>query len=235
MADALRDMLFDMKATKTPKGVWFSTFMMSAPLVSATCFLAMMSPMAANAAIVDPQNFAYVSRSCLRMLSLNISFFGGIHYGLASATFDTARTPEEASAIKLQMFYSFVPAFMAYCSTNFLLFSSPLTVPVVIYSFTSLMLTQLVSLKFDHYCVSKEMAPIWFKKYRSSVFAIYMLITSLLFSIYYTHVDIIQRKNDKNRIANLKNALQLEDVDFVKMVDELKLEFDDGDLREVEQ
>ena len=74
-----------MKATKTPRGVWFSTFTMSAPLVMATSYLAVMAPMAANAAVVDPYTFAFVARTCLRMLSLNISFFGGIHYGLASA------------------------------------------------------------------------------------------------------------------------------------------------------
>ena len=130
-----------MKATKTPKGVWLSTIMMSAPLVTATGYLAMMAPMAANGTIVDPYTFAYVARSCLRLLSLNISFFGGIHYGLASAAYDTARSSEETRAIQLQMFYSFVPAVMAFCSTNFLLFSSPLTMPTVIYAFSALMLT----------------------------------------------------------------------------------------------
>ena len=85
VADHLRDMVFNMKATKTPKGVWLSTFMMSAPLVTATGYLCVMAPMATNAAMVDPYTFAYVARSCLRLLSLNISFFGGIHYGLASA------------------------------------------------------------------------------------------------------------------------------------------------------
>jgi len=79
------------------------------------------------------------------------------------------------------------------------------------------------------------MAPIWFKGYRSSLFAIYMIISSVLLGIFYSRVDQIQRKNDPNRIANLKNALQLEDVDFVKMVDELKLEFDEVDLGDVEK
>ena len=67
------------------------------------------------------------------------------------------------------------------------------------------------------------MAPLWFKGYRSTVFAIYMVITTIIFSIYYSRVDQIQRKNDPNRIENLKTALQLEDLDFVKMVDELKI------------
>jgi len=51
--------------------------------------------MAANAAIVNPDTFAYAARTCMRLLSLNIAFFGGIHYGLASATYDTARSDAE--------------------------------------------------------------------------------------------------------------------------------------------
>jgi hypothetical protein len=100
---------------------------MSAPLFTATTYLAVMTPMAANAALVDPQNFAFVARSCLRMLSLNISFFGGIHYGFAAASYDVARSESEKKAVSFQMMYSFVPAIMAYSCTNFLLFSSPIT------------------------------------------------------------------------------------------------------------
>ena len=62
-----------------------------------------------------------------------------------------------------------------------------------------------------------------------------MVITTIIFSIYYSRVDQIQRKNDPNRIEDLKTTLQLEDLDFVKMVDELKLEFDEVDLGDVEK
>ena len=97
-----RELMFNMKQPTVPKGVWFSTFLMSAPLITATTYLGVMAPMAANAALVDPANFAFVARSCLRLLSLNISFFGGIHYGLASATYDVARTEEEKKAISFR-------------------------------------------------------------------------------------------------------------------------------------
>ena len=50
----LKDMVMNMKATEVPKGVWLSTLMMSAPLFTFTGYLAFMSPMAANAAMVDP-------------------------------------------------------------------------------------------------------------------------------------------------------------------------------------
>jgi hypothetical protein len=120
-----------------------------------------------------------------------MSFIGGIHYGFASAAYDTARSEEETKRISMQMFYSFVPAIMAFASTNFMLFSCPLTVKTVVFGFTSLMLTQLISLKFDHYCVSKEMAPIWFRKYKSNIFGLYMIITTVLFSIYFSKYNLI--------------------------------------------
>ena len=62
-----------------------------------------------------------------------------------------------------------------------------------------------------------------------------MVITTIIFSIFYSRVDQIQRKNDPNRIEDLKTTLQLEDLDFVKMVDELNLEFDEVDLGDVEK
>ena len=130
-----------MKEQRTPKGVWWSTAVMSFPLFGSVGYLMMMSPMAANAALVDPNTFSYVARSCLRLLSLNLSFLGGIHYGFSSAAYDIARSEEEKRRVSLQMFYSFVPAIVSFTSTNFLLFSAHLTIPTVIFGFTSLMLT----------------------------------------------------------------------------------------------
>ncbi len=101
VADKLRDMLYNMKETKTPKGVWFSTFVMSVPLIGATGYLAALTPVVGHAHLVDANSYAYMARTCVRLLSLNISFFGGIHYGLASATYDTARTPEEERAVNI--------------------------------------------------------------------------------------------------------------------------------------
>jgi len=79
------------------------------------------------------------------------------------------------------------------------------------------------------------MAPLWFKRYRTNVFVIYMVITTVLFSIYYSNVELIQRTNDPNRIKNLKSVLELEDIDFIKMVEDLKLELNEVDLRDIEK
>ena len=224
-----------MKETNTPKGVWFSTLIMSTPLLLGTGYLAMISPFAMNAQMVDPNQFAYIARTCVRMLSLNISFFGGIHYGLATAAYDTARSDQESSQINLQLVYSFVPAIAAFSASNFLLFSMPLTQNTVMFCFSSLMLTQFLTLKFDQHCVRKEMAPVWFKKYRGQVFALYLAITSVLFFIYLNSLEQCQRTNDPNRITNLKTVMELEDLDFIKMVEELKLDFNEVDLRDIER
>ena len=101
VADNIKDMLYNMKAKETPKGVWLSTTMMSFPLFSATTYLAIMSPMAANAAIIDPNQFAFMARSCLRLLSLNIAFFGGIHFGFSSAHYEVANGDAELKRVQL--------------------------------------------------------------------------------------------------------------------------------------
>ena len=64
----------------------------------------------------------------------------------------------------------------------------------------------------------------------------YMTLTSIIFFIYYSKLDSVQRKNNhKNRIKNLKKVVELEDLDFMDMVSELKLDYDESDLRELER
>lgn len=75
-------------------------------------------------------------------------------------------------------------------------------------------------------CVEKELAPKWFLKQRSLSFSLYMIVTAILFAIYYSRIDQLQRVRDTNRITNIKSALELEDADFVQMVSELKLDYD---------
>ena len=62
-----------------------------------------------------------------------------------------------------------------------------------------------------------------------------MAITCALFAIYYNNLPSLQRKNDPNRLTNIKSAMELEDADFIKMVDDLKIDYDETDLREVER
>ena len=93
-------MLYSMKEENIPKGVKLSNVMMSAPLFSLTLYLAFLTPMAANPAVVDPVHYAFLARTAVRLLTLNISFLGGIHYGLAACTYETAVTEEEIRRIQ---------------------------------------------------------------------------------------------------------------------------------------
>ena len=58
---------------------------------------------------------------------------------------------------------------------------------------------------------------------------------SALFFIFYSRREQIQRRNDPNRISNIKTAMELEDCEFIEMVEDLKLDYDDTDLGELEQ
>ena len=113
-------------------------------------------------------------------------------------------TDQELKHIKYQMIYSFVPAALSFSFTSSLLFASPITLPAVIFSFTGLMITQLLTLQVDLKCVEKELAPHWFLRFRSVGFACYMTLTAILFLIFYSRLDFIQRKSDKNRISILR-------------------------------
>ena len=62
-----------------------------------------------------------------------------------------------------------------------------------------------------------------------------MIASSVLFAIFYTQRERLQRRNDLNRITNLKSAMELEDSDFIKMVDEMKIDYDEYDLKQIEK
>jgi hypothetical protein len=92
-----------------------------------------------------------------------------------------------------------------------------------------------VTLQVDLKCVEKEMAPRWFLKFRTVNFSLYMIITAALFAVFYSKLEQVQRKRDPNRIANIKTVMELEDADFIKMVEDMKLDYDDVDLKEIEK
>lgn len=53
--------------------------------------------------------------------------------------------------------------------------------------------------------------------------------------VFYSKLEFVQRRADKNRIQNIKSALELEDIDFIKMVNDLKIDYDESDLKEIEK
>lgn len=92
-------MVMVMKSDDIPKGVLFSQVMLSTPLVVSTAYLCLLAPMAANPLFVDPASFAYLARTSVRLLALNVAFHGGIHYGLGAANYELAIEDEERRRI----------------------------------------------------------------------------------------------------------------------------------------
>ena len=130
-----------------------------------------------------------MARGALRLLSLNIAFMGGIHYGLGAAMYEIAVNEKDFKFNKIQMLYAFVPAALSFTATSVLLFASPLTVKHIVFGFTQLMLTQFINIQFDRHCVDKGMAPVWFKQFRQNQFYLYMVMTIILFSVFYNNVN----------------------------------------------
>lgn len=64
-----------------------------------------------------------------------------MHYGYAAASYDLAVTQEEEKLINRQLLYSFVPAVLSFTFSSLLLFASPVTPKVILFSFTGLLLT----------------------------------------------------------------------------------------------
>jgi hypothetical protein len=104
---------------------------------------------------------------------------------------------------------------MALCASSMLLWASPLTVPGVIFGFTQLMLTQLITMQVDLKLVEKEMAPRWFLRFRTVNFSIYMIITVALFAVFYGRMQQCQKAEDFSRITNLKKVMELDDAQFI--------------------
>lgn len=92
--------MFEMKDRTIPKGVIFSQIMMSAPLIALTSYLCMLAPIATQAALIDPQSFAYLARTSVRLLGLNVAFIGGIHFGLGACVYDTILDEQEKKKVK---------------------------------------------------------------------------------------------------------------------------------------
>lgn len=93
-------MLFTIKDETIPKGVIFSQLLMAMPLVGFTTYTCMLAPLAGNGAFVDPAQFSYMARTSLRLLTLNVGFNAGVHYGFGAAMYDLAYDDDEKKRIK---------------------------------------------------------------------------------------------------------------------------------------
>ena len=65
------------------------------------------------------------------------------------------------------------------------------------------------SLMADKYFMNKSTAPMWIFKYKLVLTALYCSAIGVLFAYHNLYPDLIKRRNDPNRIKNLKSAMEL--------------------------
>jgi len=70
-------------------------------------------------------------------------------------------------------------------------------------------------MQVDIKCVENELAPRWLLKFRTVNFTLYMIITTLLFSVYYTRQQQVSNKRNSKRIEHLREVMELEDAEFI--------------------
>lgn len=132
------------------------------------------------------------------------------------------------------MLYSFLPGLSSTVTTSYLLFASPLSHAAILGCFSMLIAQQVVMLTIDKSYIKAGQAPQWYGKFRNATFLFQILVTGFLFYTYQNYKKFCRRRNDPNRISNLKSAMELEDAEFLKMVDDLDLDFDYEDMKEIE-
>ena len=65
--------------------------------------------------------YCYTARTALRILSLNIAFEGGIHYGIGGALYEISTLPEPKISSRNQVLYSIIPGVSSFMIINWLL------------------------------------------------------------------------------------------------------------------
>lgn len=100
MREQSREILFTMKDETIPRGVVFSQLLMAMPLLGCTAVTCLLAPMAIHPQFVDPAQFSYLARTSLRLLTLNVGFNAGIHYGMGAAMYDLAQDETEKARIR---------------------------------------------------------------------------------------------------------------------------------------
>lgn len=166
----------------------------------------------------SPVLFAITARTWLRILCLNIAFNGAIHYGIGAALHEIATLDYLRASSTRQILYSFVPGIAAFGTTYWMLLSSPLTVSTLWAGFAALSLIQTVSMLNDQKYVRREFLPVWYGRIRKYTFAYLLVLTSVLFAVMFSNIDMVQKKNSNDRIKMLNELMDMDDKEFLETV-----------------
>jgi len=183
----------------------------------------------------SPVIFAHTARTCLRILSLNIAFNGAVNYGVGSALYEVSSTQFLRRKYSRQIMFSLLPGAASFGITEYLLLCSEITPENLIGSFALLSLVQIISFISDRRLVRNEQLPKWYLLVKIPIFIYTILLTAFILAAMYSKLDVIQKKNDNKRIETLKYLMELDDVQFLKKVNELNIQYDEEDLQILEK
>ena len=114
--------------------------------------------------------------------------------------------------------YSFAPGIAAFGTTYWILLSSPLTLPTLCTGFAALSLIQIASVLIDLRYVRRECLPVWYGRIRKYTFAYLLVLTSVLFTVMFSNIDLVQKKNSNDRIKMIHELLEMDDTEFLEKV-----------------
>ena len=89
------------------------------------------------------------ARAAVRVYALTVGFNGGVHFGIGAALHETAALEYDKSAHRNQMLLSCVPGLIAYGAGYFMLYAHPLSVSTIAYSFSAMLISQMVLYRYD--------------------------------------------------------------------------------------
>lgn len=174
--------------------------------------------------------FAYTAKTCLRLLSLNIAFKGAVHYGIGGALYEISTLPYLKRIHSYQVMYSFLPGVLSFGIVQNLLSRPEVTQELLMGSFGALSILQIASFIIDKRYIGKEQMPQWYFSFRVPTFLASMVLTILIFAAIFSRFEIFSQR-DNNRIDTLTKLMELDDVDFLKQVNETNIQFDEEDMR----
>jgi len=178
----------------------------------------------------SPITFAYTARTWLRLLSLNIAFGGAIHYGIGGVLYEISTLDYLKRIHARQVIYSIIPGIWAFGISEYLLLSSEITTEMLLVCFGGMSILQISAFLMDKMYVSKEQLPQWYLKMKIPVFVYTFILSVLIFGVMLSKIDFIQKKNDNTRIEIMKKLMDLDDVQFLRKVNELNIQYDEEDL-----
>lgn len=101
---------------------------------------------------------------------------------------------------------------------------------MLLVSFGGMSILQISAFLMDKMYVSKEQLPQWYLKMKIPVFVYTFILSVLIFGVMLSKIDFIQKKNDNTRIEIMKKLMDLDDVQFLRKVNELNIQYDEEDL-----